>query len=1337
MQRELRFILRFRSDASRALKATANQLVKMGVAAKGASKAVKGLATNLIFAASAGGKAGSVIGTAMTKISVGASRALVLLRTMATTLAALGLGIGLAAAVITVAQFGQAMSRVQAITGELERDLSGNLNPTFAAINDTVRRLGATTVFTASQAAQGFGLLAQAGFSAGESIEAVASVLNLAVVGAIDLASSASIVADAIRGFGLDASEAGRVADVFAATITRSNTNVTQLGEALKFVAPISAALGVSLEETAAAIGLLSDAGLKGTLAGTGLRRAMIGLAAQTPKAGKVLKKVGVDVDALQKKIDGGGGLVEALKEFEGRSLSAAQAVDVFGLRGGPAFLILQRLTEEAGSFAEALKLAEGRAEEFAAVARDNLTGDLKLLRSIIEDVILGTGGMDSAFRGIVQTMTGVIKVFAGVEDPLNENAARFREIATNIKTVVKALKTFVIAVIALKVLAVANALGAGLALVFLEIATASSVAAGAMAAFGSALIATGIGALVIALGFGVAAFIKWNAEVSLATGQIESMNKTVERTEKILERTTKLVGKAAIEQLPALKEAFSQIEAEVAATNKTLAGFRKEIQIVGQTGDVFGSKQLTTFQKIEATFKGIFLGSTIGAEGVRILTKEMQMLARGGQPAVETLARTAAEVERVGNIQAAQKVLTEINNKVEKLRDSLEETNKAIAAFAGTADESFKDFAIEIGDLKLGSGVAADLQRAINEELRDTGLDIAIPEGLAQQQVLATKALTAAKKELELAEIAAAAAGVEGGEDLLNNAKALVAGAKGTIETIETTIKARERDRAQIIKNVTAVQNQIIANKAEDAARKRALKTLKALTMERNRFAKGTSDLLKDMQFEKTLIGLTTDERELAIFSRELESKAAKAQIGDIEGVVGALVKERAELLRLQKVGPGVQKTLSNAFREMADEATNVSTIAQKGFDAFFDAFDDQIRNFVKTGQVNMREFALTVLDELAFLAIKAGSVKLFETILGQIPGTADIVSQLTGAAGGAAAVAGGLPGAEAAGGGPLAAIGSALGTVKDSAVDAFDFLKESAASGFGFLKDSAMGAFDILKEGAAFIGTGLQDAGGAVLGGIGDVAGVAGTAVQELGENTLEVFRTGFTGLKEIGEAGLEQGLDIAKFLGTGIKTGFQFLLTGFTSVIGFLGTLLTTVFTAASTAAAFIVSGAVTVGSFLVAAAVQTGALLMQGAQLIGNIILGIMQGLLAIMAIFAPIPFFSKGGISDRPGRTGRIPVGAFRPMAGFAGGGSTGDDTIPAMLAPGEAVVPLQGGAIPVQLTVPAGGGQGSGGGNFSVVVNIQTADLESFRDSEQEIQSTMGEAIRQAQMRDR
>ncbi len=202
----------------------------------------------------------------------------------------------------------------------------------------------------------------------------------------------------------------------------------------------------------------------------------------------------------------------------------------------------------------------------------------------------------------------------------------------------------------------------------------------------------------------------------------------------------------------------------------------------------------------------------------------------------------------------------------------------------------------------------------------------------------------------------------------------------------------------------MTAVQNQIIANKAEDAARKAALKTLKALTMERNRFAKGTSDLLKDMQFEKTLIGLTTDERELAIFSRELESKAAKAQIGDIEGVVGALVKERAELLRLQKVGPGVQKTLSNAFREMADEATNVSTIAQKGFDAFFDAFDDQIRNFVKTGQVNMREFALTVLDELAFLAIKAGSVKLFEAILGQIPGGADIVSQLTGAAGAAA---------------------------------------------------------------------------------------------------------------------------------------------------------------------------------------------------------------------------------------------------------------------------------------------------------------------------------------------
>ena len=95
---------------------------------------------------------------------------------------------------------------------------------------------------------------------------------------------------------------------MFAGTITSANTNVAELGEAMKFVGAIAASLGVSIEETAAAIGVLSDAGLKGTLAGTGLRRVLIGLAKQTPQAEKALRVAGVEITKLRDTIQGGGG---------------------------------------------------------------------------------------------------------------------------------------------------------------------------------------------------------------------------------------------------------------------------------------------------------------------------------------------------------------------------------------------------------------------------------------------------------------------------------------------------------------------------------------------------------------------------------------------------------------------------------------------------------------------------------------------------------------------------------------------------------------------------------------------------------------------------------------------------------------------------------------------------------------------------------------------------------------------------------------------------------------------------------------------------------------------
>ena len=163
-------------------------------------------------------------------------------------------------------EFEAQMSRVQAISGATSEE--------FAALRDQAIQLGADTSFSASSAAMGMENLAAAGFAVTEIMDAMPGMLDLAAASGEDLASSADIAASALRGFGLEASEAGHVADVLAANANMTNSSVADTGEALKYIAPLARAAGVSLEETAAAIGIMANAGIQGSQAGTTLRGA-------------------------------------------------------------------------------------------------------------------------------------------------------------------------------------------------------------------------------------------------------------------------------------------------------------------------------------------------------------------------------------------------------------------------------------------------------------------------------------------------------------------------------------------------------------------------------------------------------------------------------------------------------------------------------------------------------------------------------------------------------------------------------------------------------------------------------------------------------------------------------------------------------------------------------------------------------------------------------------------------------------------------------------------------------------------------------------------------------
>jgi TP901 family phage tail tape measure protein len=226
-------------------------------------------------------------------------------------------------------------------------------------MSDEAKRLGSTTRFSATDAAEGLKFLARAGFDAQEATRALAGTLNLAQASGIDLGRAADIASNVLTGFRLEVVEIERVVDVLAKTTNSANTDMTQLGDAMKFVAPVAAGLGISLEETAAAVGALSDAGLQGTLAGTGLRRVLAELEAPSNKTEGHLKALGVTLEEVKPSTVG---LVAALQRLKDAGVDTGQAMQLFGQRGGPAFEVMSNGIPKITAMTAELKNAEGTA---------------------------------------------------------------------------------------------------------------------------------------------------------------------------------------------------------------------------------------------------------------------------------------------------------------------------------------------------------------------------------------------------------------------------------------------------------------------------------------------------------------------------------------------------------------------------------------------------------------------------------------------------------------------------------------------------------------------------------------------------------------------------------------------------------------------------------------------------------------------------------------------------------------------------------------------------------------------------------------------------------------
>jgi TP901 family phage tail tape measure protein len=303
-------------------------------------------------------------------------------------------GAAFGAGIKSVSEFGAKMSEVAAVSRATGSQLD--------AMREQAKELGATTKFSASEAAGGMAFLARAGFDANQTMAALPATLDLAAAGGLGLAEAADIASNIMQGFGANANEAGRFADVLAETAANSNTNIQQLGEAMKLAAPVANSLGVGVEEASAAVGVLSNAGLQASMAGTGLRRVLTSLANPSAELKQLMGGLSVESDGLTK-------VMQHLKE---QNLTTGQAMELFGDRGGTAFLVMEEGIDTMVDLNGKLDASSGAAKQMADTMNDNLAGSFKQMMSAAENLAieLGDAGLTAILRGVIDAITFLIR---------------------------------------------------------------------------------------------------------------------------------------------------------------------------------------------------------------------------------------------------------------------------------------------------------------------------------------------------------------------------------------------------------------------------------------------------------------------------------------------------------------------------------------------------------------------------------------------------------------------------------------------------------------------------------------------------------------------------------------------------------------------------------------------------------------------------------------------------------------------------------------------------------------------------------------------------------------
>ena len=318
------------------------------------------------------------------------------------------------AAVKTAADFDTSMSRVAAVSGATGKDLE--------ALRDKAREMGAKTKYSASEAAEAMNFMAMAGWKTEDMLSGIDGIMNLAAASGEDLATTSDIVTDALTAFGLTAKDSGHFADILAAASSNANTNVGMMGETFKYCAPIAGALGFSAEDTAEAIGLMANAGIKSSQAGTSLRSIMNNLTGDIKLSGAALGDVTIATTNADGSMRGLSDILADCRSAFGKlseSEKANAAESLVGKNAMSGFLALMNAAPaDIAKLSGAIDNCDGASAKMADTMQDNLAGQLTILKSQLQELAIAFGEiLMPAIRSIVSHVQAFIDKLNGMDE--------------------------------------------------------------------------------------------------------------------------------------------------------------------------------------------------------------------------------------------------------------------------------------------------------------------------------------------------------------------------------------------------------------------------------------------------------------------------------------------------------------------------------------------------------------------------------------------------------------------------------------------------------------------------------------------------------------------------------------------------------------------------------------------------------------------------------------------------------------------------------------------------------------------------------------------------------